>query len=39
MERTIIERQDKTVKKTVFTGSGVAIITPFTENGVNYDVH
>jgi len=25
------------VKKTVFTGSGVAIITPFTENGVNYD--
>ena len=25
------------MKKTVFTGSGVAIITPFTENGVNYD--
>jgi len=25
------------VKKKVFTGSGVAIITPFTESGVNYD--
>ncbi len=25
------------MKKTVFKGSGVAIITPFTENGVNYD--
>lgn len=25
------------MKKKVFTGSGVAIITPFTENGVNYD--
>ena len=24
------------MKKTVFTGSGVAIITPFTEDGVNY---
>ncbi len=25
------------MKKTVFTGSGVAIITPFTEDGVNYN--
>ena len=25
------------MKKKVFTGSGVAIITPFTETGVNYD--
>jgi len=25
------------MKKTVFTGSGVAIVTPFTENGINYD--
>lgn len=25
------------MKKTVFTGSGVAIITPFTKEGVNYD--
>jgi len=25
------------LKKTVFTGSGVAIITPFTEEGVNYN--
>ncbi|MBQ4629951.1 MAG: 4-hydroxy-tetrahydrodipicolinate synthase [Clostridia bacterium] len=25
------------MKKTVFTGSGVAIITPFTKDGVNYD--
>lgn len=25
------------MKKTVFKGSGVALITPFTENGVNYD--
>lgn len=25
------------MKKKVFTGSGVAIITPFTESGVNYD--
>lgn len=25
------------MKKTVFTGSGVAIITPFTEEGVNYN--
>ncbi len=25
------------MKKPIFTGSGVAIITPFTENGVNYD--
>lgn len=24
-------------KKTIFTGSGVAIVTPFDENGVNYD--
>lgn len=25
------------MKKPIFTGSGVAIVTPFTENGVNYD--
>ncbi len=25
------------MKEPIFTGSGVAIITPFTENGVNYD--
>ena len=25
------------MKKTVFKGSAVAIITPFTENGVNFD--
>ncbi|MCG8501624.1 MAG: 4-hydroxy-tetrahydrodipicolinate synthase [Firmicutes bacterium] len=25
------------MKKTIFTGSGVAIITPFTENGVDFD--
>lgn len=25
------------MKKPIFTGSGVAIITPFTENGVDYD--
>lgn len=25
------------MKKCVFTGSGVAIVTPFTENGVDYD--
>lgn len=25
------------MKKTVFTGSAVAIVTPFTENGVNFD--
>ncbi len=25
------------MKKTIFTGSGVAIVTPFNENGVNFD--
>ena len=25
------------MKKTVFKGSGVAIITPFTDTGVNFD--
>lgn len=25
------------MKKTIFTGAGVAIITPFTENGINYE--
>ena len=25
------------MKKTIFTGSGVALITPFTENGIDYD--
>lgn len=25
------------MKKTLFTGSGVALVTPFDENGVNYD--
>ncbi len=25
------------MKKTIFTGSGVAVITPFNENGVDYD--
>lgn len=25
------------MKKTIFTGSGVAIVTPFDENGVNFD--
>jgi len=25
------------MRKPIFTGAGVAIITPFTENGVNYD--
>ena len=25
------------MKKTIFKGAGVAIITPFTEDGVNYD--
>lgn len=25
------------MKKTVFTGSGVALVTPFTQNGTNYD--
>ena len=25
------------MKKTIFTGAGVALITPFTEDGVNYD--
>ena len=24
-------------KKTLFTGAGTALITPFTENGVNFD--
>ena len=26
------------MKKTVFTGSGVAIVTPFNENGIDFDV-
>lgn len=26
------------MKKPIFTGSGVAIVTPFTDNGVNFDV-
>ena len=25
------------MKKNVFTGSGVALVTPFNENGVNFD--
>ena len=25
------------MKKKIFTGSGVAIITPFTENGINFE--
>ena len=29
--------EEKSMKKPIFTGSGVALVTPFTENGVNYD--
>ena len=25
------------MRKPIFTGAGVAIVTPFTENGVNFD--
>lgn len=25
------------MKKTIFKGSGVALVTPFTDNGINYE--
>ena len=35
--QTTIRKDDKYMRNPVFTGSGVAVITPFTDNGIDFE--